>query len=103
MWSDKISTEGRITASFQWTWNGMSRVSRTQSYTQETSVTSVESKLGRLSLASLDFLTRAFLARVTILRDCSQSIQETLEETVHIKIIIMCCKGVSNDILELIW
>ena len=27
----------------------------------------------RLSLASLDFLARAFLARVTILRDCSQS------------------------------
>ena len=25
----------------------------------------------RLSLASLDFLARAFLARVTILRDCS--------------------------------
>ena len=43
---------------------------------------SVESKLGRLSLTSLDFLTH-----VTILRDCSQSIQETLEETVHIKII----------------
>ena len=28
----------------------------------------------RLSLASLDFLARAFLARVTILRDRSQSI-----------------------------
>ena len=27
----------------------------------------------RLSLASLDFLARAFLARVTIVRDCSQS------------------------------
>ena len=27
----------------------------------------------RFSLASLDFLARAFLARVTILRDCSQS------------------------------
>ena len=30
-------------------------------------------RANRLSLASLDFLTRAFLARATILRDCSQS------------------------------
>ena len=47
---------------------------------------SVESKLGgtgeselaspRLSFASLDFLARAFFARVTILRDCSQSTKQ---------------------------
>ena len=58
-----------------------------QTRLQAVPLQSVKSKLGRtgeselaeretgerLSLASLDFLARAFLARVTILRDCSQS------------------------------